>query len=179
MRMGAYSEDTRSGSARGCVVFLFRVAESIQEGSFFFPKHDINAFPTANFLAQPATNTRFLVDDYLAQKIGIIPGSGIQRIERTNIDTNPTSVAVIRMHDGYRSLGLLQNLGHVPERVENGFIGADYAASAAIDAHRSLDQIRFFRIARNSSGRASLLAGAATSTIFGDDREGHRSVSFS
>src|SRR5262249_29873181 len=67
----------------------------------------------------------------------------------------------------------LEHLGDVAIGVEDGLVGADDAAGAAVDAQRRLDVVRLLRIAADRLGGTPLLASGASRAVLGDDREGH------
>ncbi len=77
------------------------------------------------------------------------------------------------MDDGDRAFGALEHVSNLAVIVHDRVVGANHAASAAIDAHRGLDVIDLFRQARDGAGRATLFARAASGAILGDDFKWH------
>src|SRR5262249_60204770 len=96
-------------------------------------------------------------------------------VERADVDADPAPVAVVGVDDRDRPLLALEHLGDVAVGVEDGLVGTDHAARAAVDAERGLDVVGLLRIAADRLGRAALLAGGATGAVLGDAPEGHGS----
>src|SRR5262245_22946202 len=134
--------------------------------------HDVDALPAAHLLAQLAAHAGLLVDLDPAQVGGEVLRRGADAVEGAHVDADAAAVAVVRMDDGERTLLALEHLGDVAVSVEDGLVGADDAACAAVAAERRLDVVRLLRIAAGPLGGAPPLPGAASRAALGGAREG-------
>src|SRR5262245_34152713 len=148
-------------------------AEGLEEGLLVAPGHDVDALPAAHFLAQLAPHAGLLVHLDAAQVGRQVVGRGGDAVERADVDAHSAAVAVVGVHDRDGTLLALEHLGDVAVRVEDGLVGTDHAAGAAVDAERGLDVVRLLRVPADRLRRAALLAGSAARAVLGDDREGH------
>src|SRR5207253_1809988 len=120
---------------------LFRlVAERLEEGGLLLAGHDVDALPAAHFLAQLAADAGLLVDLDLAQVLRAVLVRRVDAVEGADVDAHPAAVAVVGVDDRDRALLALEHLGDVAPGIEDGLVGADDAARAAVDAEPGLDQ---------------------------------------
>src|SRR5439155_1619240 len=132
-----------------------------EEGALLLAGHDVDALPAAHLLAQLATDAGLLVDLDLAQVLRPVLVRGVDAVEGADVDAHPAAVAVVGMDDRDRPLLALEHLGHVAPGVENGLVGADDPACAAVDAEPGLDQKGLLELARDGTRGAALLARGA------------------
>src|SRR5262249_21504050 len=110
----------RAGTAarlRGASVEL--VPERLAEGALLLRRHDVDALPAADLLAQLAADARLLVDLDLAEVLRLVVRRRVDAVEGADIDADAAAVAVVRVDDRDRPLLALQDLGDVAVRVED------------------------------------------------------------
>src|SRR3989442_7000654 len=153
------------------------VAERLEVSGLLLAGHYVDALPAAHFLAQLAADAGLLVDLDLAQVLRAVLVRGVDAVEGADVDAHPAAVAVVGVNDRDRALLALQHLGDVAVGVEDGLVGADDAARAAVDAEPGLDQEGLLGLARDGVRGAALLAGGPAGPVTRDDGERPRALS--
>src|SRR6185369_18066885 len=89
----------------------------------------------------------------------------VDAVEWTDVDADAAAVAVVGVHDRNGALVALQHHGHVAPGVEDGLVGADDAARAAVDAERGLDEEGLLGVSADGAGGTPLLTRGAAGAV--------------